>query len=168
MHELGDDYEAIVVGGETPEQTVSRLLQELRDIAFLTFTEDRGNYTVSGILLEKEKEDLATIDVTREDQNKREYLQETYIRSTKLVKLAKEKFGRICFMDDCRNSFLTTTGEAYIEVHHIMPLYKDGEDTLENLSVLCAHHHRMAHFAETNKVLELQARLQQINKSKLA
>ncbi|MGV0006190.1 MAG: hypothetical protein ACNYPG_06160 [Candidatus Porifericomitaceae bacterium WSBS_2022_MAG_OTU9] len=43
LHELGDDYEAIVVGGETPEQTVSRLLQELRDIAFLTFTEDRGS-----------------------------------------------------------------------------------------------------------------------------
>ena len=45
------------------------------------------------------------------------------------------------------NTFLKEDGSRYIEVHHIVPLHCGGEDGIWNLSVLCAHHHRMAHFA---------------------
>ncbi|MSP28757.1 MAG: HNH endonuclease [Methylococcales bacterium] len=44
--------------------------------------------------------------------------------------------------------YLREDGTPYIEVHHIIPLCHGGEDGIWNLSVLCAHHHRMAHFAD--------------------
>ena len=44
----------------------------------------------------------------------------------------------------------------YCEVHHITPFCEGGEDALENLSVLCAHHHRMAHFAVEKERAELR------------
>jgi len=44
----------------------------------------------------------------------------------------------------------------YIEVHHIIPLHAGGVDGIWNLSVVCAHHHKMAHFAniKTRKDIE--------------
>lgn len=47
----------------------------------------------------------------------------------------------------------------HYEVHHITPFCEGGEDVLENLSVLCAHHHRMAHFAVKKERLQLRAQL---------
>jgi 5-methylcytosine-specific restriction protein A len=56
----------------------------------------------------------------------------------------------------CANTFKKPDGSPYIEVHHIIPLYEGGEDAIWNLAVVCAHHHKMAHFAddETQKDLK--------------
>lgn len=35
-------------GGETPDQTISRLLQELRDDGVITFVDDEGTYRLIG------------------------------------------------------------------------------------------------------------------------
>lgn len=35
-------------GGETPDQTISRLLQELRDEDVITFVDDEGTYRLNG------------------------------------------------------------------------------------------------------------------------
>ena len=78
---------------------------------------------------------------------KREYLVETYARDHGWKRLAKKAFGEYCMHAECDNTFIKEDGSRYIEVHHIVPLYKGGEDGVWNLSVLCAHHHRMAHFA---------------------
>ena len=78
---------------------------------------------------------------------KREYLIETYARDRGWKSLAKKIFGEHCMLTKCGNTFIKNDGKPYIEVHHIVPLHKGGEDGAWNLSVLCAHHHRMAHFA---------------------
>ena len=78
---------------------------------------------------------------------RREYLIETYARNRGWKALAQKKFGQYCMIDECHNTFIKSDGHPYIEVHHITPLHEGGEDGVWNLSVLCAHHHRMAHFA---------------------
>jgi hypothetical protein len=42
--------------------------------------------------------------------------------------------------------FLRTDGSPYLEVHHIIPLSKGGDDTVENAVALCPNCHRKAHF----------------------
>ncbi len=39
--------------------------------------------------------------------------------------------------------------EPYLEVHHVIPLAEDGDDTIENAVALCANCHRHAHFAKS-------------------
>lgn len=51
-------------------------------------------------------------------------------------------------------------GTPYIEVHHIIPLCEGAEDGVWNLSVLCAHHHRMAHFADDTSKKQIRNFLQ--------
>jgi len=142
------DYDAIGIGGKTPRATVRRLLQELRNENFLTFLDNSGYYTLRGIdFLNSELEELNGIIIPNEQPEKKEYLVETYIRNTSWAREARSIFGRFCLCNSCQNTFTKDNGEPYIEVHHILPLCKGGEDTMLNLSVLCAHHHRMAHFA---------------------
>ena len=152
------DYHNIGVGGSTPQATVRRLLQELRDTGFLSFLDKSGHYTLRGVdLLETEKEELQVIDISKETPQRKEYLLETYVRKTKWAKMARNFFGDYCLCDNCSNTFLKEDGTRYIEVHHIIPLHCGGEDGLWNLSVLCAHHHRMAHFANANERIKLES-----------
>jgi predicted HNH restriction endonuclease len=162
LHDLNDyygDYHSIGIGGKTPQATVRRLLQELRDEGFISFLEKSGHYTLRGIdLLDKEKQDLCAIDISREKPQKKEYLLETYVRDVRWARMARECFGDHCLVGECKNIFVKEDGTPYIEVHHIVPLCRGGEDALWNMSVLCAHHHRMAHFAniETRNMMESQ------------
>lgn len=130
------------------EAKVRQQLQFLRDDNLITFVDNSGHYTLRGIdLLDGEKEEIKTIDITHELPEKREYLLETYVRNISWAKHAKKEFGQYCMFEECKNTFLREDKTPYIEVHHIIPLFKGGEDGLWNLSVLCAHHHRMAHYA---------------------
>lgn len=178
----------------TPDANFRRITQELRDEGFLHFVDDgRGVYsvTVSSInLLKHEREaiedaglgDLFSSDKLEDRQasfhrpkqkfqsipERREYFIETYVRNKGWVKKARDFFGSSCMIKDCRNSFKKPNGRLYIEVHHIIPMAESGAEDLSNLSTLCAHHHRMAHFAdETSKkeirnylLKEVDARLQ--------
>jgi 5-methylcytosine-specific restriction enzyme A len=42
--------------------------------------------------------------------------------------------------------FATSSGEIYLETHHIVPLSENGLDADDNVVALCANHHREAHF----------------------
>ncbi len=157
LHETFKNYENIGIGGKTPQATVRRLLQELRDLNFVSFMDNSGNYTLRGVeFLENEKIDLKKIDFSRETPERREYLFETYVRKINWVRQAKIILGEKCLCRNCNNFFITENGHMYIEVHHIIPLFQGGEDSVWNLSVLCAHHHRMAHFAEVKERINLQ------------
>lgn len=157
LHTTYGDYHDIGIGGKTPQATVRRLLQELRDDDFLSFLDNSGHYTLRGIdLLETEKEELQTIDLQKEVPEKREYLIETYVRKVEWAKKARAVFGEFCLFKDCKNTFIKNDGIRYIEVHHIIPLHKGGEDGLWNMSVLCAHHHRMAHFSNEKTRVEME------------
>lgn len=154
---------------------IRQQFQFLRDEHILTFVNNRGTYTLRAIdFLEHEKQALGDADLwdLRETENNkgmgedvsplllrpvvlpetREHLMETYVRDKGWARLARQKYGTNCLISDCGNRFKKPNGKPYIEVHHIVPLCDGGEDAIWNLSVLCAHHHRMAHFAdETSK-----------------
>ncbi len=159
------DYSVIDIGGETPRATVRKLLQHLRDKdGVLSFLPERGFYTLGGknldFLLDEEKLELNNIDLSKEtNKDKIEHIRETYYRNTKIVKLAKKTLGLMCLYPKCENTFFKEDKQPYIEVHHIIPLHKDGIDQLENLSVVCAHHHKMAHFADIQTKLVIEKKL---------
>lgn len=160
LNQTYGNYANIGIGGKTPQASVRRLLQELREDDFITFLDNSGNYTLRGIdLLESEKQELKNIDISREEPIKREYLIETYVRKTKWAREAREVLGTYCLFNKCKNTFLEESGTPYIEVHHIVPLCEGGEDGIWNLSVLCAHHHRMAHFSDTKTVIRIEEKL---------
>lgn len=157
LHAEYGNYENIGIGGQTPQATVRRLLQELARIGFIRFVNNSGYYTLLQIdLLEGEKEELKNLDLSKETPEKREYLMETYVRKAKWATAAKRILGEYCLVKKCVNTFLTSRDKPYIEIHHIIPLHKKGEQGIWNLSPLCAHHHRMAHFAKKDKKIELQ------------
>ncbi len=135
---------------KTPEQTVSRILQELRDEGKITFN-DRGIYTLSKrTALKGEVPKHIRRLINKKPSHKVEYLHETYARNRGWVTAAKERYGHQCLYPKCDNHFVKPDGSPYIEVHHIIPLFEGGEDSLWNLVTVCAHHHKMAHFAEVS------------------
>ena len=139
------------------EEKVRQQLQYLRDDGLVTFLDNSGHYTLRGVeFLDAERQEAGTIDLTREVPEKREYLIETYVRNVTWARKARELYGDYCILGRCTNTFLREDGVPYIEVHHIIPLCLGGEDGLWNLAVLCAHHHRMAHFADTATRVSLQ------------
>lgn len=139
------------------EAKIRQQLQFLRDDNLISFIDNTGNYTLRGIdLLDVEKEETASIDLTKEVPEKREYLIETYVRKVKWAKQAIDLLGSNCLFHNCNNTFLREDGTPYIEVHHIILLCRGGEDRIWNLSVLCAHHHRMAHFADVKTQIAIE------------
>lgn len=57
-----------------------------------------------------------------------------------------DRAGGICERCDCPGPFFKdTNGQPYLEVHHIVPLADNGDDTIENSLALCANCHRHAH-----------------------
>ena len=143
-----------------PRQKVCEMLQKIRNDGLITFLDYSGNYTLRGVdLLDTEKEELKRIDISRETPERREYFVETYVRNVAWARRAKEVFGCYCLFDDCKNTFSRDDGSPYIEVHHIIPLFRNGEDALWNLSVLCAHHHKMAHYADSKTKSNIESTL---------
>lgn len=139
------------------EAKVRQQLQVLRDEQRITFIDNSGHYTLRAIdLLDQEKEETRSIDLARETPEKREYLVETYVRHVKWAAKAVEVLGDLCLCRGCNNTFHRQDGTKYIEVHHIVPLFKGGEDGIWNLAVLCAHHHKLAHYGDDKSKLEIE------------
>lgn len=68
-------------------------------------------------------------------------------RDPNVVAEVLEQANGIC--NYCKNEapFLRATdGTPYLEVHHVIPLAKGGDDTVENAVALCPNCHRKAHF----------------------
>lgn len=152
-------FEQMWPGNRNVAAQVRKQLQNLRKENLLTFLDNSGHYTLRAVeLLKPEIEETKTIDLSKEAPEKREYIVETYVRHVKWAKLALERYGAFCLVEKCRNTFFRDDGTRYIEVHHIVPLCQGGEDGWWNLCVLCAHHHRMAHFANarTRKTFEIK------------
>ncbi|MCC6126511.1 MAG: HNH endonuclease [Pirellulales bacterium] len=147
-----------------PRQKTCEMLQQLRNDGIITFLDYTGNYTLRGVdLLDVEKDETKTIDLSLETPERKEYMIESYVRNVRWARLAREVFGDYCLFEGCNNTFLRNDATPYIEVHHIIPLYKNGENSLFNLCVLCAHHHKMAHFADHNTVKHVESLLTSIN-----
>jgi len=52
--------------------------------------------------------------------------------------------------------FTTSTGDIYLETHHVVPLSEGGADRLENVLALCPNHHREAHHGIDCQQMRLQ------------
>ena len=161
---------------KTPEATVRRLFQELRDKdKVITFIDNQGLYTLRGAFLldfeadksadnfsppgmeEAQKTFTSFIKKPRPMTERQEYIRETYYRrDAGLVEWAKNYHGCSCMICKCDNRFDKPNGQPYIEAHHIVPLCEDGRDVQENIALVCAHHHRMAHFANENTKTDLR------------
>lgn len=140
-----------------PLAKVRQQLQFLRDNGSVQFIDGRGTYTLRGVeLLKGEVEDERIREISRQAPEKREYLIETFARNRGWVREAREKFGGYCLYPSCSNTFNKPDNRPYIEVHHIVSLCEGGEDAVWNLAVVCAHHHKMAHFSDSSTRQELQ------------
>lgn len=143
------------LGGDIKGSILSEL--EKRDV--VKKSRKSGVYTLKNTLFLKDEIEQYNIKraIAAEANNeRREYLVEIYARDHGWKRIAKKVFGTNCMCNNCRNSFIKEDGTPYIETHHIVSLHEGGEDGIWNLSVLCAHHHRMAHFARKRDRDELR------------
>lgn len=148
-------------------EKVRQTLQYLRNDGFIDFVDDHGTYSLHELGLPAAN--LGCISATHVlpfEKGAREYFVEIRARNKGWVRLAREVYGDYCLIPHCQNTFLTVRGRHYIEVHHVTALSDEGDEGIENLSVVCAHHHRMAHFATTaerdriqNELLERTAQV---------
>lgn len=152
-----NDFRKFKPNNHYPLPKVRQQLQFLRNDGLIQFIDGRGTYTLRGIeLLKGEVEDEKIQEISKEVPEKREYLIETFARNRGWVKEARERFGKYCLYPRCSNTFNKPDNKPYIEVHHIISLCDGGEDAIWNLSLVCAHHHKMAHFAALTTKQELQ------------
>ena len=66
-------------------------------------------------------------------------------RSNKVKSYAKLRADGVCELCKKPAPFYTKHGEAYLEVHHIIPLKDNGPDETSNVVALCPNCHRKMH-----------------------
>lgn len=66
-------------------------------------------------------------------------------RYQRIVKILKERYQFKCQI--CGQTFQMDNGNWYCEAHHIKSLSNNGSQSAQNVIILCAHHHRMFHYA---------------------
>lgn len=161
-----DVFASAFPDNNTVKDKIRQIMQQLRDDNLLRFDE-RGSYTYLGLL--QSEQSNQTDQFSNLSFMGNEYLLENLNSDSELgyAKLAKNHFGTHCMFEKCQNTFLTAKSLPYIEVHHILPLADGGEDILANLSVVCAHHHRMAHYAKNDIKQEIRTYLLSENKRRL-
>lgn len=96
------------------------------------FSTDTKNKNVVGVL-QPEKE---TVSVT------------LYKRYPLVVAETLRVANGYCELCGVKSPFKTKSGRDYLEVHHVIPLSKQGSDTVANTVALCPNCHRMLHFGE--------------------
>lgn len=70
-----------------------------------------------------------------------------YKRNVAVVAGAIARSNGECEMPDCMTTlFQRPDGTSFLEVHHIVPLAEDGDDTLVNAAALCPMCHRELHY----------------------
>jgi hypothetical protein len=151
---------------ETLEENIDRIVDD-----------DIGGYTTEEIIFKvitSQNPDIL-IDLG-DEEDKKEYFEfkkdldlkqlideDSRYNSTKLInsfkrnlKIVKELKQKHKFCQICSFSFKKKDGSDYNEIHHIIPLSKNGKDKKINSLVLCANCHRQLHYADVDisKVLE--------------
>ncbi len=78
-----------------------------------------------------------------------------YSRNNALRAFVKARANYSCEMPNCDYiAFEKENGEKYIEVHHLIPLSEDGEDSVLNTVALCPTCHRKIHYAQNKEQLK--------------
>jgi 5-methylcytosine-specific restriction protein A len=79
--------------------------------------------------------------------SRRTVISQAFERSAVVRQRARQRAGGKCEYCGCPG-FTTSSGEVYLETHHIVPLSESGLDIESNVIALCPNHHREAHFGE--------------------
>lgn len=68
-------------------------------------------------------------------------------RNAAVVAGAISRANGNCEMPNCsRDTFERDDGTTFLEVHHVIPLAEDGDDTMKNAAALCPTCHRELHY----------------------
>jgi len=88
----------------------------------------------------------------RQASGKPSKLQKTvsdFRRNAAVVAGAVARADSKCEMPDCdRYLFQRPDGSTFLEVHHVVPLAEEGDDTMRNAAALCPTCHRELHYGE--------------------
>lgn len=130
--------EQVSAVGKTNAQTLSRVLQELRDEGHLEF-DGKGRYRLLQGLGEPRPEDFPE---GYEVPERASTTVHRILRDAKIVKELKTLYGYRCSLCECRIELPT---RAYCEAHHVKPLggVHEGPDSKRNLIIVCPNHHVM-------------------------
>jgi len=72
-----------------------------------------------------------------------------YIRNEDVVAEVLQRANNNCEYCNCKAPFIKDSdGNGYLEVHHIIPLSENGDDTVDNAVALCPNCHKHAHFGK--------------------
>ncbi len=90
------------------------------------------------------------------------YKKDNRVKSVATSALSNANFS--CEIDPSHNTFLSTTGQQYVEAHHLVPLSKQSNlqvnlDRVENIVALCPTCHRAVHYSEITERLNLLRKL---------
>ena len=77
-----------------------------------------------------------------------------FARNPRLSKYLKELYDWKCQFQNCGLNFFAKNGKPYVETHHLEALSKGGNDIIDNIIVVCAHHHAMLEHANVSIVLK--------------
>jgi len=69
----------------------------------------------------------------------------TYQRDPNVVNYTLKRANGICELCEQPAPFKKKNGDPYLEVHHVVQLANDGDDTIENAVALCPNCHRKMH-----------------------
>jgi|TARA_B100000315_G_scaffold181369_1_gene170245 predicted restriction endonuclease len=123
--------------GLTPSQTLSRVLQNLRDEGFLEF-DGSGRYTLIASTLQPNSADLDESEITKPDRAPTTV--HRIIRDTSIVSKLKRLYLYKCQICGIR---LELSSGFYCEAHHLRPLGRPhkGPDHERNIVIVCPNHH---------------------------
>jgi len=69
----------------------------------------------------------------------------TYQRDPNVVNYTLKRANGVCELCEQPAPFKKKNGDPYLEVHHVVQLANDGDDTIENAVALCPNCHRRMH-----------------------
>ena len=70
-----------------------------------------------------------------------------FARDLDVVSWALQRSNGNCELCSNLGPFLTKSGQRFLEVHHVTPLYQNGPDTVDNVAAVCPNCHRACHLA---------------------
>jgi 5-methylcytosine-specific restriction protein A len=78
-----------------------------------------------------------------------------YVRSAEVRRKVLDRAGGVC---ECcgERGFVTTTGQVFLETHHVISLGEGGPDKVWNVIAICPNDHRRVHFAEGRAGLRMR------------
>jgi len=138
QEELENIVYAVGSVGRTPAQTLSRVLQELRDDGFLDF-DGQGGYTLLNSLSTPMTADIPE-EYTIPDRTPTTV--HRILRNSKIIAELKRLYSFRCQL--CSTRIELPSG-YYCEAHHLKPLGRphNGPDVKNNIVVVCPNHHVM-------------------------